>query len=248
VETVDDVSTGEHRFSLHVHDEHELLWGATVRFTVEHGDRVWVVPPMLGVWVPAGVPHGGYIAANGRYSCTFFDPERFPVNWAEPTPVAITPVVRELIRHAGDRSLPLDVAARIEQLVVDLLEPIATWTVHVPIPHDERARIVANGILTDPADDRGLDAWSRAVNASSRNLTRLFEAQTGMSFTRWRTHARISVALTDLAAGADIATAARRVGYANVSAFGRTFKLITGQAPSEYRSLVSRVSHPRDVM
>lgn len=231
-----DHSQAPHQFSMHAHDEHELLWGATVHFTVEHADRVWVVPPMLGVWIPAGVVHGGFIAADGAYNCTFFEPAGCPHRWTDPTPIAMSPAVRELLLHAhqhGDRLGP-DVRARAERVVLDLLEPVGLSTICLPMPFDERARTVAQALMNDPADPRSLAEWSRAVGASSRNLTRLFDNQTGLGFTQWRAHARVSAALTHLAAGLDIAAVARRVGYHNPSAFTRTFRQITGQTPSTY--------------
>jgi AraC-like DNA-binding protein len=235
-----------HRFSMHTHDEHELLWGADVHFTVEEPDRVWVVPPMLGVWIPAGVEHGGFIAANGSYHCTFFDPEGCPLRWTETTPIVLTEAVRGLLTYThtrGDEIGP-EAHARVERVIFDLIEPVGMSRISLPMPFDERARTVAQALTVDPADDRSLGEWSRAVGASPRNLTRLFDAQTGLGFAQWRAHARVSAAFGHLAAGLDIATVARRVGYSNPSAFARTFKQITGQTPSTY--FAQRAEHGPD--
>jgi AraC-like DNA-binding protein len=234
--TVRDHSNTEQRFSMHRHDAHELLWGATVELTVEQDDRVWVVPPMLGVLVPAGVMHGGFIASGGAYFATWFAAERCSPPWARPTPVAMSPAVRELILHAAAHELAPDIHERVERLVLDLLQPAELSTIGLPMPFDDRARTVANSLIAHPADDRRLVEWGRTVGASTRNLSRLFEVQTGMGFSRWRAHARVGAALADLAAGIDVATVARRVGYSNASAFTRTFRQITGQTPSAYFS------------
>ena len=39
----------------HVHDTHELLWGARGVLTVEADGGFFAVPATLGLWIPAGV-------------------------------------------------------------------------------------------------------------------------------------------------------------------------------------------------
>jgi AraC-like DNA-binding protein len=86
----------------------------------------------------------------------------------------------------------------------------------------------------DPADCP-LD-WDEptVVGASARTLARLFAAETGMGFERWRTTARLAAALPLLAAGTPVGTTARRVGYATPSAFVAAFRREIGTTPADY--------------
>jgi AraC-like DNA-binding protein len=57
-----------------------------------------------------------------------------------------------------------------------------------------------------------------------------------MTFSEWRTVARMSSAVRLLGEGTPVGTVSRRVGYANPSAFATALKRITGRAPQEFRS------------
>jgi AraC-like DNA-binding protein len=104
----------------------------------------------------------------------------------------------------------------------------------VPLPTDPRARQVADALLAEPADGRTIDQWGRLVGASGRTLARAFVEQTGMTFGRWRTEARLCAALPLLAGGATVAAVARHVGYASPGAFVATFRATVGTTPGRY--------------
>jgi AraC-like DNA-binding protein len=104
----------------------------------------------------------------------------------------------------------------------------------VPEPTDPRCRAVADVLHRDPADDRGLAALAVVAGSSRRTLSRLFVADTGLSFERWRRHLRIRAALPQLAEGRPVDVVARAVGYATPSAFLAAFRGVVGTSPSRY--------------
>ncbi|MFD0625227.1 helix-turn-helix domain-containing protein [Streptomyces sanglieri] len=79
-----------------------------------------------------------------------------------------------------------------------------------------------------------MEAWGRRVGTSGRTLARLFLADTGMSFGRWRTLVRLQAALPALAAGEPLHRVSRGVGYGTVSAFVAAFRRETGTTPGAY--------------
>ncbi|XVQ06790.1 helix-turn-helix domain-containing protein [Spirillospora sp. CA-255316] len=217
-------------FGLHVHPFHLLSWSETATVTHRTADRDWLVPPTHALWMPAGVPHAVAVVRGGRGYGVILNARHTP--WTEPTGVLVTPLVRELIVHL-DRH-PERSRARAEALLVELLEPVSTTTFQLPIPTDPRLRDITEALLADPADDRDLAAWADHAATSVRTVTRLFQAETGMTFAQWRTHARIRAALTHLADGAPVRAAARAVGYRKPAAFAEAFRRVTGQLPSAY--------------
>lgn len=221
------------RFPPHRHDVHQLAWAARGVISVTVAGRIWVLPATRALWIPAGTPHGlegGPAVARAVYL------DRSPRGWRRPTPVAVTPLLRELAGHLARTAGTAAPAARrrAEAVLLDLLEPVRAATIDVPMPGDPRAVAVAEALLAAPDDPRSLAAWGRDVGAAGRTLARLFEAETGMSFGRWRTNVRLRAAMLLLAAGEPVAVVAHRVGYATPSAFIATFRRQLGTTPGAF--------------
>ncbi|WP_407560763.1 AraC family transcriptional regulator [Streptomyces sp. 184] len=161
-------------------------------------------------------------------------PAPVAVGWTEPTVVAVTPLLRALFDHLADDAPAPPARARAEAVLLDQLAPVAPTSVLAPMPRDPRSRAVAEALRDTPADARTLAEWSPYAGAAPRTLARLFVAETGMPFGRWRTHLRLQESLPLLASGATVATAARHVGYASPSAFVAAFHRTVGAPPGTY--------------
>jgi len=193
------------RFDWHTHEDHQLAWAASGVLTVLTADATWVLPPTRALWIPAGLPHetasdGGRATMRSLY----IRPGPFDVGWSEtgqPTPVAASPLLAELIGYLGEPGL------------------------------DASRRAHAEALRADPADRRTLREWGREVGASERTLARAFAAEAGVPFGRWRTLLRLQAALSMLAAGEPVSRVAGRVGYDTPSAFVAAFRRETGQTP-----------------
>jgi AraC-like DNA-binding protein len=219
------------RFHWHDHPIHQLAWAASGVVHVTIGNDTWVLPPARALWIPAGVLHsvdGGPAVMRAVYL------DRGPAGWRDPTVIAVGPLLRELINYLAQRSLAPDARRRAEAVMLDLLEPVSVSTVQVPMPVDPRALHVARALVDRPGDDRPLESWGREVGASGRTLARLFAAETGMSFGRWRSHVRLRAALDLLAAGTPVSVVSHQVGYSNPSAFVSAFRAMLGVTPGAY--------------
>lgn len=164
-------------------------------------------------------------------------PKRCPLTWAVPTLVAADGLVSQLVMHllaVGRDETRRELA---EALLWDVLDPVAVTPLLTTMPTDERARRVAEGLRVDVTDSRTLAQWGRIVGASARTLSRLFAAETGMSFGSWRTRARLAASLPLLADGASVGTVARRAGYATASVYVAAFHREVGTTPARYFDL-----------
>ncbi|MEW2517818.1 helix-turn-helix domain-containing protein [Actinacidiphila alni] len=218
----------------HSHPEHMLLWSASATLTIGTPGRDWLVPPGYGLWVPGWTEHSVSTLRFGEGSVLAFAPERCPITWARPTGVSITPLLRELIAHLC-RTGPQDTTrAPAEALAFALLAPLPDHDIQVAMPTDPRVRTIAERLVADPSDPRELAAWADHVHAGVRTLSRLFVAETGLSFARWRTQVRIRAAIHLLSDGATVESTARAVGYRKPSAFIAAFRRATGQTPGTY--------------
>jgi AraC-like DNA-binding protein len=222
-------------FDWHTHADHQLAWAASGILTVRTRETAWVLPPTRALWIPAGVRHETLTAGTAAtMRSAYAHPGLCPIHWTEPTPVAASPLLSELLSYLESADLAPDRRAHAEAVLVDLLEPVAMATIEVRVPTDARARDVAAALAADPSDGRTLGEWGRHVGASERTLARAFLADTGIPFGRWRTLVRLRAALPELAAGQPLAAVARHVGYESPSAFVAAFRRETGVTPGAY--------------
>jgi AraC-like DNA-binding protein len=222
------------RFVWHSHRDHQLAWAPTGVLTVVTQEATWVLPPTRALFIPAELPHETIASSRATMRTLYIRPDRCPIAWARPTPVAVSQLLMELIGHLDCGALEGSRRERAEAVLVDLLAPVEMATIEVRMPKDERAREVARFLADSPADRRTLEEWGRAVGASGRTLARAFLADTGVPFGRWRTLLRLQAALPALGAAEAVSNVARRVGYESTSAFVAAFRRETGMTPAAF--------------
>jgi AraC-like DNA-binding protein len=226
--------TAGHVFDWHTHEDHQLAWAAQGVLTVRTDSATWVLPPARALWIPAGRRHETLSAGAATMRTLYIRPALCPVNWPDFTPVAASPLLAEMISYLASENLTHDQRSRAEAVLADLLRPVPMTTAEVRLPPDGCARDVAQALIKDPADNRPLADWGRAVGASERTLARAFVTGTGLTFGRWRAQLRIQVAITELARGEPVGNVARRVGFESPSAFVAAFRAQTGTTPALY--------------
>jgi AraC-like DNA-binding protein len=242
-------------FPWHTHDHHQLVWASSgvavvsetasqVRGDDEAGNAHWVLPPTRALWLPAGTAHrtgaSGRTALRGVYA----DPARCPVSWARPQMIRVSALLRELLEYLTAADVDVDARRHAEAVVFDVLEPVTLTPIKVPMPDDPRARQVAEALIADPTDPRGLAEFGRQVGACERTLARIFFAQCRLNFGRWRTQARLQASLQWLAEGLPIESVARRVGYSSPSAFVAAFRRAVGVTPARYFASTPNTASP----
>jgi AraC-like DNA-binding protein len=221
-------------FDWHTHDDHQLAWASQGVLTVRSGTSAWVLPPTRALWIPAGVRHETLSASTTTMRTAYVRPWRCPITWPDCTPVAVSPLLAELIEYLMDDQLDRDHRGHAERVLVDLLEPVSVVSFDVRMPSEERSRRVAEMLLEDPSNDRTLEQWGQEVGASGRTLARCFLTETSLPFGRWRSLLRLRAAMAALAEGEPVANVARSVGYESVSAFVASFRRETGITPAAY--------------
>ena len=166
------------RFEWHSHDDNQLAWSPEgVLVVLTEGGGSYVLPPSRALWIPAGTVHETRASGAAVLRSVYVEPRRCSIDWDVPTPVAVSPLLGELIHHLDDREIGAEERARAEAVLFDLLVPLRIATIDVRSPADPRARGVADALLADPADPRTLHEWGRTVGASSRTLARAFLAR-----------------------------------------------------------------------
>ncbi|WP_328468388.1 AraC family transcriptional regulator [Actinoplanes sp. NBC_00393] len=226
----------------HSHPMHELVWVRGGTLTSRIGNRIFTVPAGFGLWLPAGVVHGGRLTAGAELHDAFFAPDRTPVEFAGPTSITMTSLLESLLLRLARRDLDAGARARTEAVVFDVLDP-SERQFALELPGDPRIDMIAEALLADPADDRGLEEWAEQLRVSERTITRAFREATGLSFAQWRQMLRVHEALALLSAGADVRSVSERLGYAQPSTFIAAFRRVMKVTPGalDVRNPVSDV-------
>ena len=219
----------------HSHGWDQLIFASDGVMTVQTAQGAWVVPPHRAVWVPSGVEHAVHMSGFVSMRTLYFVEGLVDTLPEKCCVVQVSPLLRELIRHAVDGG-PLDSRkqAHLIGVILEQMRRLPVVPLHLPWPQDRRARSVADTLREDPGDTRSLASLCHGVGASKRTIERLFHDETGMTFGQWRKQARLMRALPLLAAGESVTRVALDVGYDSTSAFISMFKSALGTTPGRY--------------
>ncbi|MFI6647232.1 helix-turn-helix domain-containing protein [Streptomyces sp. NPDC050529] len=217
----------------HSHPLHELVWVRGGTLTSHVGDRIFTVFEGNGLWMPAGVVHGGRATAGAEFHDALFAPDRTPFAFGEPKAIEMTPLLESLLAHLSRTDLDAPVRARAESVVFDVIQP-SPRQFALQLPGDPRIDAMAEALLDDPADGRSLEEWARLLGTSERTITRAFRQATGLSFAQWRQMLRVHRALMLLAEGFDVMTVSETLGYAQPSSFIAAFRRVMGTTPGAF--------------
>jgi len=227
-------------FGRHRHDAHQLLSVEVGALAVGTDAQQWAIPARRGVWLPADLDHELVAIDDARVTFAYVglaSPSTSLVSWPAVGVVAVRPLLREVLRllarPGGVRGARRE---HLESVLLDEVDELRPEPELVVLPASGPARQVADGLLADPADGRGLDELGRAVGASARTLQRRFRVETGLTFQRWRRRARVQCSMGHLTDGAQVTVVAHRCGFSSASAFIAAFRVETGLTPTAWRA------------
>lgn len=222
---------------MHQHRRAQLLYGATGVMQVFTRQGNWIVPPQHAVWLPPQMAHEVRMVGVTTRSL-YIEPAALLVDPPQDCQVvSVTPLMRQLLMAAVDMPLDYDEQGRDGALVSLLLHELANLPplpLHIPLPADRRLSELCQQFLQHPDAHDSPQAWASRLYMSIRSFSRLFRAQTGMSFSQWRQRACVVLALAQLAEGSSVTQVALELGYESSAAFATMFRRVLGQTPSCY--------------
>ncbi len=223
--------------SVHRHRQGQLAMVLRGALSCTVPGALWVAPANSGLWVPGGMPHSVSLTANGNVCFLFVDAKS-----AAPLPdacrtLAIGPLLRELIIHMAQMPKARNHSPetiRLRAVLLDQLKSAAAQSIYLPVSDDPRLRRLTDWMMKNPADRSTAAQWASRLAMSSRSLSRLLQAELGMSFSPWRQRLHVVIAMKALAAGRPVQNVAADLGYQSVGAFIIMFKKATGMLPGRY--------------
>lgn len=222
----------------HRHRRAQFLYGATGVMRVVTDDGAWTVPPQRAVLVPAGTDHEVTMEGVSTRSL-YVEPAAVPWFPARCQVVEVSALLRELLMAAVDVDPRHDRHGRdaaLVELLLHELRGLVPLPLDLPLPRHEGLRVLCEEFLEAPRVHDPLARWAARLHVSERTVNRLFRAETGMGFARWRQRACVLRSLPPLARGAAVARVASDLGYDSPAAFSAVFARLLGTSPRDYRS------------
>lgn len=211
------------RTGRHSHPRHQLLHATTGLMTAVTERGTWFVPSGYALWIPAGLVHDITMQAPVAMRSIYVAPD-LP---DRPMPdmcqvIAVSALLRACLLALGDEPLLYDEGGRAGHLAALILDEIARAVATpfvLPMPRDRRLRRLCDALVADPGSGLDIDGWSMEIGTSRRTLTRLFRAETGLTFGAWRRRLRLLQAQARISRGEPISRIAAELGYASLPAF-----------------------------
>jgi AraC-like DNA-binding protein/quercetin dioxygenase-like cupin family protein len=229
------------RLDPHMHRESQLIYASagTMQVTTPRGR--WLVPPDRAVWVPARHGHAIDMLADSQMRTLYFEldwlaREARGVRLDREFVVEVSPLLHQAILALFAPDGGAERAALLVRLALLELRRAEDSSTFIPLPQDPRARRAALLVLASPASEQDLATLASEVGSSARTLSRLFAAETRLSFKTWCQRARIAAAIERLSTDRQLSVKqlAADLGYASVPAFSHAFRQVTGRTPTEF--------------
>ncbi|WP_405445300.1 helix-turn-helix domain-containing protein [Streptomyces erythrochromogenes] len=183
-----------------------------------------------GLWIPAGVTHSSRCSWDTMVLAETFDADRFALPYHRPTPVSVTHEQKALLLSRARSPQPHpagpDVFTTLSATHPDALP--------LPMPTSPTSVAVAEALTRTPSDPRTASEYATDFYTSTTTLRRAFQAETGMSFSEWRTRLRLNHALDLLDQGQTVQTVSAQVGFTSTNGFILAFRRYFASTPGTY--------------
>ena len=232
-----------HCIDWHVHSWAQLIYATQGVVTVETERSCWVVPSHRGIWVPAGCQH--LLRTHGKVFLQTIYLEREHARLGDTTCSAfeIPPLMHELIIHVCKLGIVSGQTLKNRNLIkflVDQLDDLQPFPLEIPMPRDDRARKLAQLLLSHPGSEKSSSELCKACGSSLRTMQRTFSDELGMPLSRWRNQVKMVTAVQLLGTGRSVTDTAFELGFNSVSAFIFSFRKYFGEPPGKYDARLSR--------
>ncbi|HTC27996.1 helix-turn-helix transcriptional regulator [Dyella sp.] len=236
-EATSEFSQKTHKLDWHSHIRGQL-WCVESGLVHVHTERgSWLLPPHRAGWMPPGEMHTVTLSGVMSGWGVFMTPEISHCMPDHPAVIGVSSLMRELVHRASSWPWDAELDEQQERIIAVLVDEVRSATrepLHLPMPVDRRLLRIAHAVMENPQDNRSLEEWASWAGLSPRTLSRLFRAETALSFAQWRQQARLTRCLEQLADGTPVAAVADGLGYASTSAFIAMFRRSFGDSPARY--------------
>lgn len=220
----------------HAHADGQLIVITKGACQLETDDGSWPLSSGNVGWIPSNERHWVDVI-DAVEGASLFVPISEVGRW--PTEVRHGLADRfflDLVKRAISVRFHAERLAALLAVIADEFADMSAARPPVPMPLSSSLHRICRSVLDAPDERVTIDVICRQIGWSRRTFERRFVEETGMSFGRWRTLAKVAAAAAAIESGEPITTAAFEAGFSSSSAFGAAFRSVTGLRPSEYRN------------
>lgn len=219
---------------MHRHSRTQFLYTRSGVALVATERGRWMIPPDHALLIPRNIEH-----KVEMFSCV----EMHSVYMRDydhgdyPCVLSVNELTRSLLSEVVKQETPDKDDERSRLLFELLMHEIKRLPVRelgLPFPQKPALVALCKAFLQAPDPAASIDSWAERLSMSRRSFTRLFRAQTGVSFVMWRQQACIFASLPKLASGDAITSVAFDTGYESAAAYTTMFKRMLGSSPRDY--------------
>ena len=226
---------GQHDSGLHRHAKGQLLYAPQGCMNFALVDSICVLPPTKAVWIPSGTLHRAFMSNVVAYRSLYFDHRFYPCP-SEITSIVVDDLLKELINKmalwpAGKPELE---TRNYCNLFWEEFYASERYICHLPLPKDDRLDCFRQQLSEDQFLVPDLVSLASSVPMSSKTVTRIFKAETGMPYQDWRQQWRKLKAIELLCQKRQVSEVAYSLEFSSDSAFIAFFKKHTGQTPLQF--------------
>lgn len=225
------------RVEAHAHRRGQLMFVTSGSMRVETRDGSWITPPGRACWIPSAAIHSVTYTHASEMQTVLIAPELLEELPRRCCVIKLTPLLRELVSQAvaiNNQYTLHGSEHRLMQVLVDQISTAQQAPLFLPEGRDPRLRRVTERLHQNPGDDRNIEEWAQVAGASTRTLARLFQKETGMTFSAWRQQLCLIRAVEMLIEGASVTNIALALGYESTAGFTSMFSRSMGESPSNY--------------
>lgn len=204
---------------------------------IRTADGLFLAPPQWAILVPPGQEHTVVNTPGTAMRSLYVVNTAFPDVGAACEVLAVSDLLREMIRHFSGLPAEYDEAGaegRLVQVMLDLIHAAPRVAFTLPWPSDPALRDICTEIVNAPQRPLRLKLWSADMGVSVRTVERAFMRQTGMTLRKWRLRARLLQALPLLDRGDSVTDVALACGYESTSSFIASFRQFFGSTPGNF--------------
>jgi AraC-like DNA-binding protein len=221
----------------HAHGSDQLIYATRGVMEISAGRSLWMTPPHLAVWIPAGTRHRIRMPGPVSMRTLYLRRGLLPNAPGICAVLHISPFFRELVIEAvriGELRRTSHLHCALRDLIVSQIKSAPPVPMFVKLPEESRALGVAQAFIAKLVEAPSLDALCRPVGVSVRTLQRAFRREVGTSFEIWRRQVRLMKGIELLVTGHSVKTVAAEVGYRQPSAFVEVFRATFGMTPRRW--------------